>query len=59
MEFDFFMNVKRAWCDSFYPFKTLSRHSFESTGDGVFDYMLNIRNLNEGIDQKRKELLFL
>ncbi len=24
--------------------------------DDVFDYMLNIRNLNEGIDQKREEL---
>lgn len=27
------------------------------TSDDVFDYMLNIRNLNEGIDQKR-EMLF-
>lgn len=26
------------------------------TSDEVFDYMLNIRNLNEGIDQKREEL---
>jgi len=26
------------------------------TSDDVFDYMLNIRNLNEGIDEKRKEL---
>lgn len=26
------------------------------TSDDVFDYMLNIRNLNEGIDQKRGEL---
>ena len=26
------------------------------TSDDVFDYMLNIRNLNEGIDQKRDEL---
>jgi len=26
------------------------------TSDDVFDYMLNIRNLNEGIDQKRKDL---
>ncbi|WP_019153563.1 AAA family ATPase [Robertmurraya massiliosenegalensis] len=26
------------------------------TSDDVFDYMLNIRNLNEGIDQKREEL---
>jgi predicted ATPase len=26
------------------------------TSDDVFDYMLNIRNLNQGIDQKREEL---
>lgn len=26
------------------------------TSDDVFDYMLNVRNLNEGIDQKREEL---
>lgn len=26
------------------------------TSDDVFDFMLNIRNLNEGIDQKREEL---
>ncbi|NLY44499.1 MAG: AAA family ATPase [Tissierella sp.] len=26
------------------------------TSDDVFDYMLNIRNLNEGIDQKREEI---
>ncbi|NLP45576.1 MAG: AAA family ATPase [Epulopiscium sp.] len=26
------------------------------TSDDVFDYILNIRNLNEGIDQKREEL---
>ncbi|MCM3129578.1 AAA family ATPase [Paenibacillus provencensis] len=26
------------------------------TSDDVFDYMLNIRNLNEGIDHKREEL---
>jgi predicted ATPase len=26
------------------------------TSDDVFDYMLNVRNINEGIDQKREEL---
>jgi len=26
------------------------------TSDDVFDYMLNIRNINEGIDQKREEI---
>jgi predicted ATPase len=26
------------------------------TSDDVFDYMLNIRNLNEGIDEKREDL---
>jgi predicted ATPase len=120
MEFDFFMRVKRTCYDSYYPFKILSKHGFESidfervtilyggngsgkstalnviaekagisrdsiynkssffsdyvnmcgmileedipenskiiTSDDVFDYMLNIRNLNEGIDLKREEL---
>ncbi|WP_071395114.1 AAA family ATPase [Bacillus tuaregi] len=120
MEFDFFMKIKRTCYDSFYPFKILSRNSFETivfepvtilyggngsgkstalnviaektgikrdsiynksnfypdyvnmcemqlkadipensriiTSDDVFDYMLNIRNLNEGIDQKREKL---
>ncbi|WP_228548268.1 AAA family ATPase [Sporosarcina obsidiansis] len=120
IEVDFFMNIKRTCYDSFYPFKVLSRNSFEKiifepvtilyggngsgkstalhviaektgvqrdsiynksnfypdyvnmcgmqlkagipensriiTSDDVFDYMLNIRNLNEGIDQKREEL---
>ncbi len=31
-------------------------HSRIITSDDVFDYMLNIRNLNEGIDQKREDL---
>lgn len=31
-------------------------HSKIITSDDVFDYMLNIRNLNEGIDQKREDL---
>ncbi|MEW9111539.1 MAG: AAA family ATPase [Cytobacillus gottheilii] len=120
IEFDFFMKIKRTCYDSFYPFKILSRRSFERidfepvtilyggngsgkstalnviaektgihrdsiynksnfyldyvdmcemqleadipensriiTSDDVFDYMLNIRNLNEGIDQKREKL---
>lgn len=119
-EFDFFIKIKRTCYDSFYPFKILSRKSFETiefepvtilyggngsgkstalnviaektgikrdsiynksnfypdyinmcemqskadipensriiTSDDVFDYMLNIRNLNEGIDQKREQL---
>ncbi|SHI49671.1 Predicted ATPase [Clostridium amylolyticum] len=119
-EFNFFMEIKRTCYDSFYPFKVLSKHTFERidfepitilyggngsgkstalnaiaekvgihrdsvynksnfytdyvdmcemqleeeipensriiTSDDVFDYMLNIRNLNEGIDLKREEL---
>lgn len=119
-EFDFFREIKRTCYDSYYPFKILSRHRFETiefepvtilyggngsgkstalnviaektgvtrdsiynksnfytdyvtlcemelrdniapnsriiTSDDVFDYMLNIRNLNEGIDQKREEI---
>jgi predicted ATPase len=31
-------------------------HSSIITSDDVFDYLLNIRNLNEGIDLKREEL---
>ena len=34
----------------------VSEHDKIITSDDVFDYMLNIRNLNEGIDQKREEL---
>lgn len=121
MEFDFLIKERRTCCDSFYPFKILSKHGFQRidfepitilyggngsgkstalnviaektgisrdsiynksnfyfhyvnmcgmqledddvpensriiTSDDVFDYMLNIRNLNEGIDQKREKL---
>ncbi|MDF2678735.1 MAG: family ATPase [Bacillota bacterium] len=121
MEFNFFMSIMRTCYDSFYPFKILSKNSFEKidfepitifyggngsgkttalnviaekvgvkrdsiynksnffvdyvnmcevkihgnsipehssiiTSDDVFDYLLNIRNLNEGIDLKREEL---
>lgn len=34
----------------------IPEHSRIMTSDDVFDYMLNIRNLNEGIDGKREEL---
>lgn len=34
----------------------IQRNSRIITSDDVFDYMLNIRNLNEGIDVKRQEL---
>lgn len=34
----------------------ISENSRIITSDDVFDYMLNIRNLNEGIDQKRDNL---
>lgn len=34
----------------------ISQNSRIITSDDVFDYMLNIRNLNEGIDQKREKL---
>lgn len=35
---------------------SIPKNSRIITSDDVFDYMLNIRNLNEGIDQKREEL---
>jgi predicted ATPase len=35
---------------------SLPENSSIITSDDVFDYLLNIRNLNEGIDQKREEL---
>lgn len=121
MEFNFILDEKRTCYDSFYPFKILSKHSFERidfepvtilyggngsgkstalnviaekakvhrdsiynksnfygdyvdlcemvvekdipersriiTSDDVFDYMLNVRNLNEGIDGRRDEVL--
>lgn len=34
----------------------IPEHSRMITSDDVFDYMLNIRNLNEGIDLKREQL---
>ena len=42
-------------CDA----KTCNEMSEESriiTSDDVFDYILNVRNLNQGIDQKREDL---
>ncbi|MBM6614832.1 AAA family ATPase [Desemzia sp. RIT804] len=35
---------------------TIPAHSRIITSDDVFDYILNIRNLNEGIDDKRENL---
>lgn len=37
-------------------FKELPKESRIITSDDVFDYMLNIRTLNEGINEKRKDL---
>lgn len=34
----------------------IPRHSRIITSDDVFDYMLNLRSINEGIDAKREEL---
>lgn len=36
--------------------RSVPEHSKIITSDDVFDYMLNIRHLNEGIDQKREDL---
>lgn len=36
--------------------QTIPPHSRIITSDDVFDYILNIRNLNEGIDYKREDL---
>lgn len=36
--------------------QTVPSHSRIITSDDVFDYILNVRTLNEGIDLKRKEL---
>ncbi len=36
--------------------QAISAQSCIITSDDVFDYMLNLRSLNEGIDQKREEL---
>lgn len=66
MEFDFIIKIKRMCYDPFYPdYVNMCRMSLEAdihensriiTSDDVFDYMLNIRNLNEGIDPKREKL---
>lgn len=68
-EIVFITDIKRTCYDSFYPFNILSRHGFErmdfepvtilygGNGSGkTTAFMLNIRNLNEGIDQKREKL---
>ena len=34
----------------------MPRHSRIITSDDVFDFMLNLRSLNEGIDRRREEL---
>ena len=43
------------WCEVGCPVK-IPRNSRIITSDDVFDYMLNIRNLNEGLDHRREEL---
>lgn len=35
---------------------TIPKHSAIITSDDVFDFMLNLRSLNEGIDRRREEL---
>lgn len=41
---------------SYHLSKAIPQNSRIVTSDDVFDFMLNLRNLNEGIDQKREEL---
>ncbi|WP_326908856.1 AAA family ATPase [Sedimentibacter sp. MB31-C6] len=43
-------------CDMKVSGSKIPDHSSIITSDDVFDYLLNIRNLNEGIDLKREEL---
>jgi predicted ATPase len=43
-------------CDMKIHGHSIPEHSCIITSDDVFDYLLNIRNLNEGIDLKREEL---
>lgn len=43
------------WCEVECPVK-IPGNSRIITSDDVFDYMLNIRNLNEGLDHRREEL---
>lgn len=43
------------WCEVECPVK-VPDNSRIITSDDVFDYMLNIRNLNEGLDYRREEL---
>ena len=43
------------WCEAEIPVK-IPGNSRIITSDDVFDYMLNIRNLNEGLDIHREEL---
>ena len=41
---------------SYHLSETIPQNSRIVTSDDVFDFMLNLRNLNEGIDKKRDEL---
>lgn len=34
----------------------IPKKSIIITSDDVFDYMLNVRNINEGIDNKREKI---
>ena len=43
------------WCEVEIP-RSIPGNSRIITSDDVFDYMLNIRNLNEGLDHHREEL---
>lgn len=44
------------WCEVEVP-GVIPENSRIVTSDDVFDYMLNIRNLNEGLDNQREKLL--
>ena len=53
---DFFEDYLR-FCESeFYGDRSALRNGRIITSDDVFDYLLNIRSLNEGIDAKRADL---
>lgn len=51
---NFFEDYIRRCC--FETAEKIPKHSAIITSDDVFDFMLNLRSLNEGIDRRREEL---
>ena len=57
-EEDFSLSLLSTYHDIWYQFGVLSNHKIEFiTSDDVFDFMINLRFINEGVDNERESLL--